>query len=138
MKKILLVLIIAGHCQAAELHRIADLNEHKISGNAGVYTKGDWNSLEIQLNGTQNPNDADSAMYGTCNIEMDKSNYSHTLKTSDSGYDIHTYIFHADKCEAKVEILNKKPQEARVSLSDDCQTYCGIQGNIHLLDGYYR
>ncbi|EEE7083307.1 hypothetical protein ATS58_003064 [Salmonella enterica subsp. enterica serovar Pensacola] len=97
-----------------------------------------WNSLEIQLNGTQNPNDADSAMYGTCNIEMDKSNYSHTLKTSDSGYDIHSYSFKEDTCNIKVDILDKKPQEARVSLSDDCQTYCGIQGNIHLLDGYYR
>lgn len=139
MKKILLVLlIIMGYCQAAELHRIADLNQQKVVSNAGVFTKGDWNTLQIQLNGTTNPDDIDATMYGTCNIEMDKSNYSHSVRRADEGYDIHEYNYHADSCTAKVEILDIRQQEARVALSDSCQNYCGARGNIHALDGYYQ
>lgn len=138
MKRLFLIFALAGSCQAAELHRVADLNEQKTIDNAGVFTKGSWNNLEIQLNGSPDPNNVDLAMYGTCNIEMDKSSYTHNVIKAKEGYSIHEYTFNEDTCNVKVEILDRKPQEARVATSDGCQTYCGIQGNVHLLDGYYR
>lgn len=147
MKRILLLLVLAGTCQAAELHRIADLNEQKTPDNAVISTKGNWNNLEIQLNGVQDPNDVNSAMNGTCNIEMDKSTYTHTVIKADSGYNIHEYTFNGDPnpesneaCVVKVDILDKKQQEAKVMVSKGygCQSYCGMQGVVHVLDGYYR
>jgi hypothetical protein len=129
---------MTSYCHASELHRVADLNEQKTSDNAGVFTKGSWNNLQIQLNGSPDPNNVDLAMYGTCNIEMDKSDYAHNVIKAKEGYSIHEYTFNEDACNVKVEILDRKPQEARVTTTDACQSFCGIQGNVHLLDGYYR
>lgn len=141
MKRTFLISLMAFalHAQAAEFHRVADLNEQKTADNAGVFTKGSWNNLEIQLNGSPDPNNADLAMYGTCNIEMDKSSYTHNVIKAKEGYSIHEYTFNEGACNVKVEILDRKPQEARVTTSDACQSFCGAQGAIHtVLDGYYR
>jgi len=135
---ILILLFLSSTSSATELHRIADLNQKKVTDNAVISTKGHWNNLDITLNGTTDPNDVNAAMYGTCNVDMDKSAYSHSVKKSDEGNDIHEYSYTADQCKAKVEIIDMNKQEARVTLSDQCQVYCGVQGDIHSLDGYYR